>query len=160
MMRPLRRRRDVWAGLLLLVLGLATVGESRSLDIGTLTRMGPGYFPTVLGAVLALLGLAIALSAAPAGRAPLPGAEPAPHEEVPPPDWRGIGAIVLGIVAFLVLGRYAGLVPATFACVLLSAGGDRLMTPGAALVLAAAMTAVAVGLFHYALQVPFPLFGR
>lgn len=158
-MRDLVRRRDAWAGMLLLVVGLAVVLESRSLSVGSLTEMGPGYFPMVLGAILACIGLAVAATASAAEAASGAASTLALHDRIMPPDWRGICAIVTGVVAFLVLGRYAGLIPATFACVLISALGDRVMSLRAALTLAVVMTAVAVGLFHYALQVQFPLLG-
>ena len=69
-----------------------------------------------MGAILAAIGLAIALSARPA--AVEAGAQPAF-------DWRGWGGIIGGTVAFIVLGDYGGLVPATFAIVFISALGDR-----------------------------------
>jgi hypothetical protein len=160
-MRDFVRRRDSWAGLLLLVVGLGAVLEGQSLSIGSLTDMGPGYFPTVLGVILACVGLAIAATASTVETAETASAEVviALHDRIDPPDWRGIAAIVAGVVAFLVLGRYAGLIPATFACILVSALGDRVMSLRAALLLATIMTAVAVGLFHYGLQVQFPLLG-
>jgi len=76
---------------------------------------------------------------------------------LPAPDWRGCGAIVIGVLSFIILGEYFGLGPATFVCVLISALGDRTMTLLGAFVLALAMTAVAAGLFVYLLQVQFPI---
>ena len=51
------RTKDFWAGAIYLVLGLATVILARNLTLGSAARMGPGYFPTVLGGLLAVIGL-------------------------------------------------------------------------------------------------------
>ena len=78
------------------------------------------------------------------------------HEEAGRPDWRGWACIVLGILAFVVLGEHLGLGPATFACVFVSALGDRQGNPRAALLLALAMTAVAGIVFTLALKFQMP----
>ena len=52
----MRNPRDFWAGLLYLALGAAVVILGRQYAMGTASRMGPGYFPAVLGSLLALLG--------------------------------------------------------------------------------------------------------
>lgn len=51
------RTKDFWAGAIYLALGLATVILARDLTLGSAARMGPGYFPTVLGGLLAVIGL-------------------------------------------------------------------------------------------------------
>jgi hypothetical protein len=51
------KSRDFWAGAIYLALGLAVVWIGRNYSQGTTARMGPGYFPTVLGAILALFGV-------------------------------------------------------------------------------------------------------
>ena len=66
--RELTRKRDFYAGglMLLIGLGVALKGWS-SYRLGTLMHMGPGFLPTALGAILALIGIAIAGAAASAG---------------------------------------------------------------------------------------------
>lgn len=60
-------RRDyhdiLWGGFLSLLGLTVAVYSSMHYDIGSLRRMGPGFFPVSLGAVLALLGLVIAIPA-------------------------------------------------------------------------------------------------
>jgi hypothetical protein len=147
---PLRRSKDLLGGLLVLALGAATALEASSYAIGSLRRMGPGFFPLCLGAILAGIGaLMIATSRRPDAAAP---------QVRQRPEWRGWLCISASIAAFIVLGTYAGLVPATFAVVFISALGDRDNSAAAAAVLALAMTAICVVIFHWLLHLPLPLF--
>jgi hypothetical protein len=142
--------RDYYAGALMLVIGLGAAWLGNDYHVGTLNHMGPGFFPVALGAMLALCGLAIALGAK---------ASLAPGEEADrAPEWRGWGCIVAGIAAFVLLGRYGGLLPATFSLVFIAAMGDRDNTVRDALVLAAALCAVSVVVFWWGLKMQFPLF--
>ena len=52
-----RNNRDFWAGVMLIVTGATAVTIARDYNFGTSLRMGPGYFPTVLGSALVLFGL-------------------------------------------------------------------------------------------------------
>jgi len=74
-----------------------------------------------------------------------------------PAEWRAWACILIGVAAFVVLGKYGGLVPATFAIVFISALGDRDNTVRSAFVLAVAMCIVAVVVFWWLLQVRLPL---
>ena len=53
--------KDFWSGVMFLGVGLAFVVLSQDYQMGTAQRMGPGYFPTLLGGLLATLGLVIAI---------------------------------------------------------------------------------------------------
>ena len=54
---------DIIGGLFLTALGLFFAIYAQRYSMGTLNRMGPGYFPVVLGAIMALLGLLVAVPA-------------------------------------------------------------------------------------------------
>jgi len=151
MKRPFSRiNKDRTGGCLVLLLGLAVVYEGKGYTVGTLSNMGPGYFPVALGIILAIIGTLIAV---------LRSVEAEPGEEARGViDWRGWFCILLGIAAFVVLGQYGGLVPAAFAVVFISALGDRSNTVVSALVLALALTAICVVVFWWALQLQMPLF--
>jgi hypothetical protein len=143
--------RDYYGGALMILIGLGAVIQGRQYPIGTLSRMGPGFFPVALGAILAFTGLAIIATA----RFTTTKVEATPL----PPEWRGWFCIGLSIVAFVVLGKYGGLVPATFAIVFISALADRENTLLSATVLALATVAVSIVVFWWALQMNFALFG-
>jgi len=56
--------QDLIGGLAMLAIGaFAAIYAYQNLEIGELRRMGPGFFPLVLGCMLALLGALIALPA-------------------------------------------------------------------------------------------------
>ena len=55
-----QHRRDFCAGGLMILFGLVAAVNGPNYHIGTLTRMGPGFMPTVLGVVLIILGVMIA----------------------------------------------------------------------------------------------------
>jgi hypothetical protein len=56
--RSIRHPKDFWTGIIFLVVGLAAVIIGRNYPMGTAGRMGPAYFPTILGGLLALIGVA------------------------------------------------------------------------------------------------------
>jgi hypothetical protein len=144
--------RDYYAGALMLVIGAVTVWQGAGYHFGSLTRMGPGFFPVALGVLLALLGIAIAAGAV-RKRSAIEAVDAAPAE------WRAWACILAGVAAFVVLGKYGGMLPATFAIVFLSALGDRDNTVRSAFVLAVAMCIVAVVVFWWLLQIRLPLVG-
>ncbi|MFZ0607429.1 MAG: tripartite tricarboxylate transporter TctB family protein, partial [Xanthobacteraceae bacterium] len=68
-LRSLMGKRDFYAGGLMLLLGLGIALKGVTYRAGTLMHMGPGFFPTSLGVLLVILGIAIAatgLSSSPA----------------------------------------------------------------------------------------------
>ena len=145
-----RVNKDFYGGGLILLIGLVVTYEGIGYRVGTLRDMGPGFFPTSLGIILAVIGALIALL----GSTRLVEGE-GDRRGI---DKRGWAAILASIVAFIVLGQYGGLVPATFAVVFISALGDRANTLIGALVLSLAMVVVCVLLFWWALQLDMPLF--
>jgi Tripartite tricarboxylate transporter TctB family len=150
-MQMLRHKRDFYAGGLMVLIGLVMALKGPGYRLGTLMHMGPGFMPTALGVILVLLGLVIAAAAI---ATPDGGDERILPEH---PEWLGWGCILAGPLLFIICGSYGGLVPATFACVFVSALGDRTSTWIGALGLATVVTAFGVTLFSYVLKVPMPI---
>jgi hypothetical protein len=148
----IRHYREQYAGGLLVVVGLATAYQSSRYEVGSLAEIGPGFFPMVMGVILTLCGLAVAFT-----RSEAAGDE---HDidVLGRPEWRGWFCILGGVLAFILLAQTAGLFPATFACVFISALGDRTMKLRNALLLALAISVFGVLLFHYALKIQLPPF--
>jgi hypothetical protein len=147
------QRRDYYAGALMMVLGAGAALQGSRYPLGSLTQMGPGFFPTVLGVLLAFIGALIAGTASVVSPAVVADAAPVR------PDWRGWLCIICGAGSFIVLATYAGLAPATFACVFVAALGDRGNSWKEALLLAAGVTIFGTVLFSLLLHIQIPVFG-
>lgn len=152
MFQSLLKKRDFYAGGLMVLLGAAVTLNSVTYNLGTLMHMGPGMFPFMLGIVLTFIGVLIVGSAL---ATPLGADERILPESM---EWRGWGCILAGPVLFIIFGEFLGMAPATFACVFVSALGDRTATLKGSFMLAAGVTFFGAILFSYVLQLPFPLF--
>jgi len=153
-----RTRKDYYAATTLLLLGAGVIYKGASYGVGTLTQMGAGYIPVVLGVLLIILGASLGLTArlstqAMASDLQVPGAHGPLRVE-----WRGWLCIIGGVCAFVLLGVYGGLVPAAFAAVFIAALGDRKNTAKDAALLAAAMTVAGALIFRIGLNMQLPLF--
>ena len=153
MMRNLACKRDFYAGGLMVLFGLVAALKGPSYTLGTLMHMGPGFLPTTLGVLLIGLGILIA------GTAAITTTPDGADERILPehPQWRGWLCILAGPLLFIVFGTIGGMVPGTFACVFVSALGDRTATRRSALTLATIVTAFGVVLFSYVLKIPMPI---
>jgi hypothetical protein len=151
LVRNFVRKRDFYAGALVIFFGLVMALKGPGYRLGTLMHMGPGFMPTALGIILIGLGIAIAGSAV-----SVPEGE---DEDLLPanPEWFGWACILAGPISFILFGSYFGLIPATFMCVFVSAFGDRTATLKGSFLLATVVTVFGVALFSYVLQVPMPL---
>ena len=146
-----KRGRDYAGGMLMAAIGLAAAFQGSSYQLGTLERMGPGFFPTALGVILAAVGVAIAITAR--------FTRYEGEIEVRAPEWRGWVCIIGALVAFVVLGKYGGLLPGDLRHrVHLGAGRPAEHIPGGAWCWALATVVVAIVVFWWALQLQFPLF--
>jgi hypothetical protein len=149
MERPIR---DLLAGLAFIGFGVAFSVGALSYPIGSPTRMGPGFFPLVLGGLLAVLGAVILIRPS----AVEEGAEPEP---LIPPPWGGVGLLVGSLLLFGLTVRGLGLVGAVFTTSLLASLASRQTRPLGALALAGTLTLVSVVIFVIGLQLNLPLIG-
>lgn len=150
-------KRDLLGGALISGCGALTILHAYSYSIGELARMGPGYFPLMIGCFLVVLGILVPLSPDPDEvEEELHGADhpqPSQRDRI-----RGMACIAAGILLFIIFGHYLGFLPAAFALVFTSAMGDTSNSPRSAAILAAVMTLFAAVVFSWALQLQFPMF--
>jgi hypothetical protein len=139
--------KDFLAGLLFLAIGAGAIVVARDYHFGTAMRMGSGYFPTVLGGILASFGLFLAVRGFRSG-----------VTAVLTWGWWPLACTTASMVAFGFLLPRLGLVPALVALFFVSAAGGKEFRLVEVLALTAAMTAFAVGVFVYVLKLPFQLF--
>src|ERR687884_138941 len=101
----IRNQKDFWAGVMFIAFGGFFSGFGTQYTFGSAARMGPGYFPTVLGIVLMILGLIVAIN----------GISPkAEEEKVQRFDWRVLLLVLGAVVLFGVLLQPLGLILALF----------------------------------------------
>ncbi len=146
-----RALTDILAGLIFVAFGLAFAITSLSYELGTLLRMGPGYFPLALGGILVLLGLLIV------GKGLI--ADAGAEERFGSVPWRALTLVVLAVLVFGLTVRGLGLVPATAVTALLTALASYRTGVLAAVAIAAGLTVLCVVVFILALQLRLPLFG-
>lgn len=143
--RPtIRNARDFHAGLLFVLLGLVAVGVARTYAMGTAARMGPRYFPTILGGLLVVLGVVVAARAL-----RLRG------EAIGRWRLRPLALVLGAVLAFAALVQPLGLVLATLAVVVVGRLAGPRPRPLEVGLLSLALTALAVGLFVWGLRLPF-----
>ncbi|HVL58733.1 MAG TPA: tripartite tricarboxylate transporter TctB family protein [Burkholderiaceae bacterium] len=108
----IRNQRDFWSGLMFIAFGIAFMYWSQDYQMGTAAKMGPAYFPTVLGGLLVVLGLLVAL---PALRA---AAQELKVERI---DFMALFVVLFSVVLFALLLPYLGFVIAMVALIFASA---------------------------------------
>jgi hypothetical protein len=142
----IRSNRDFWAGVMLIATGAAAVVIARDYAFGTALRMGPGYFPSVLGGLMVLFGLYLL-------------AQGLRSNEKIEGNWslRALVVLPLSLVLFGLLMEYAGFVPALFVLVVGSSAAGSEFRLVEALLLAAGLTVFCTILFIYGLGLPYPL---
>lgn len=134
----------VVAGLGGVLIGVLAIVEASGYPLGSGTRMGPGYFPLALGALMILLGLGVLFLEGRGIAAP----------DIPRPAWRGLLWILLSVAAFAFLVERFGLAPAVVASIMLSAQADDDLSLKESLVLAALVAAASVAIFICLLGLP------
>jgi hypothetical protein len=128
--------------------GLAAVYFGWEHDMGTAGRMGPAYFPTVLGTLLAVVGLANII------RAFIGHGETIGKFHI-----KNIAIILAAVLLFGALMRTAGLAVAAFVLIMLSAWASPKFELKGTLMLAVGLTVFAVVLFVKVLGLPMPIVG-
>lgn len=142
----LRNNKDFWSGLLLIALGAAAVLIARNYPFGTALRMGPGFFPIILGGLLIVFGLYL-LASGLRSNDKIEG------------SWslRALVVLPLSLVLFGLLMERAGFVPAMIVLIFGSATATTEFRFVDVLLFAIGLTALSVAVFVWALGLPYPL---
>ncbi|MCL4801367.1 MAG: tripartite tricarboxylate transporter TctB family protein [Burkholderiales bacterium] len=140
------RSKDFWAGLMFIAFGVGFILVARDYAIGSAVRMGPAYFPTVLGGLLTLLGLAIG------GRAFVAAGAAVGRFALRPAI-----LVVLSVVLFALALRPLGLVAATAILIFVGAFGGSEFRWWEVAVLYLVLIVFSVAAFYHGLGLPFQL---
>lgn len=147
---------DVASGAFLILVALFFGWQTTGLELGTSLRMGPGYFPMVLSALLFVMGVLVLGKAL---RGPTIAGPETDTTGTGTIAWRGILFILPTPIFFGLTVRGLGFVPALFLATLIASQASMRMKPLAALVLALLVTVFSTLVFSYALGLPFRRFG-
>lgn len=145
----IRNEQNFWSGVMFFAFGMAFVVFARDYDMGTAQRMGPAYFPTILGALLGLLGLAIAFTSL--------GGDKRADANVEKFHFDALGWVLGAVVAFALLLRPMGLVVALVALILISGLGSHDRNFKHLLMLAAGLVVLVLVVFIYGLGLTLPV---
>jgi hypothetical protein len=145
--------QDLWCGMFFILLGALAIYLSRDYAMGTAVSMGPGYFPTWLGGIAIAFGVAIGATAF--------KREPAEKARESAGEWGFRPWLVLPaalVVYALLMDAEVGFVPSLFVLVVGCALAHKDIRWVETLILAACVTAGAVAIFHYGIELPYRLF--
>jgi hypothetical protein len=140
--------KDFWSGVTFVAAGAAAVGFGQNHPMGTAMRMGPAYFPTVLGGLLTLIGLiaigqALLVPGLPVGRL----------------AYSKLALVTAANVLFASLLRPLGLAGALVLLVVVSAYASTRFRWPVALVLAGGLAVGSSIIFVWLLGLPIPIIG-
>ena len=145
-MQLIRNPRDFYAGLLFVAFGVVALVIAQSYPLGTASRMGPGYFPRVLGILLVTLG-ALQTAIGMRGRAGFPLQW----------HWRPLFILLASVALFIVLTTWFGLIVAGLVLVLVSSAASEEFRWREALIAGAVQGVAAAAVFVYGLGLPLPV---
>lgn len=144
----IRDPRNFWVGALFSAVGMATALIGRDYAMGTAGRMGPAYFPTILGYMLAIIG-AVAII-----RSLLK-----PGEAMEKFAFRQMALILGGVAGFGLVLRGAGLVPAVILLVIISGLASNKFHLGRFALLGIGLAAFSTLVFIKGLGLPLAVLG-
>ena len=139
-------RPDLLTAALFVGLGGLGLFMSRDLEMGSLSQMGPGFLPRVVGCLLIVVGLAVGL---PAFKAPAEGIEPM--------RLRPVGIITIAVVGFAYAATHLGFVLASIWLIVAGALAEPGLRWREIVPLALGLTLFGALVFVYGLGVQVPL---
>ena len=142
----IRSPKDFWSGLFFIAVAIGFIGLSRQYNMGNMHRMGPALFPTLVGTLLAGLGLIMALRSFAIDGPPVPRFHARP-----------ILISMIAIVLFGVALQNSGLVAAVTALVIVGAVASSESRVLETVGLTLALIAFSVAVFVWLLGLPIPL---
>ena len=145
-MPSIRSPKDFLAGLIFVAFGLAAIVIGSAYPLGTAARMGPGYFPRILGILLIVLGGALSFRALRIKGTPLPDWK-----------WRPVLVVLGSVVVFGIIVTHVGLALSTVGLIVASSAASTEFRWKESLVSGILLAALATGVFVYGLKLVIPV---
>lgn len=140
--------KDFAAGTMYLAIGLAFAVASLNMPIGTVNQMGPGFFPLMLGSLLALTGLVIVIQSV---------RSPSAEGRLTRWDIKTVVIILGSVVLFGVLLLPLGFVISLLLLVVISSFASHEFGIKATAINAVALLAISIAIFFFGLRIQMPL---
>jgi hypothetical protein len=144
----IRGTKDFWSGLLYIFFGATALIVGREYGMGTALRMGPAYFPSLLGGLLIVVGAISVIRSFFVQGTPI-GAFAI----------KQLAIVISSVILFGVILRGAGLAIALPLLAVISASASARFRWASSIVMAAGLTVFCVLVFLKGLGVPLPLIG-
>lgn len=142
----IRGPKDFWSGLLFVALGVGAIVVGNNYPLGTAARMGPGYFPRILGILLIVLGSIIAFR----GMRVV-------DEKIPAWKWRPTLVVLLSVVVYGIVIGWLGMAISTVLLIVASSAASHEFRFKESVIAGVLLSAMAVGVFVIALGVQLPI---
>jgi hypothetical protein len=141
--------KDFWTGIMLVGTGAAAIFIARDYPFGSALRMGPGYFPIVLGAIIVVFGIYLLVKGLRSSDKIEGGV-----------SVRALIVLPITLALFGFLMDRAGFVPALAVLIFCSAAAGSEFRFVEVLLFTIFMTALSVVIFIWGLGLPYPLFAE
>ncbi len=139
-----RNNRDFFAGILYILLGIVAMWIARDYPFGSALRMGPGYFPTVLGGMMVAFGIAVLLQGV------------KNNEKIQGNfSIRALFVLPIATVVFGVTMEHLGFIPALALLIPISAAAGRQFKWIEVGLLTAGIILLSLGIFIWGLGLPY-----
>jgi putative tricarboxylic transport membrane protein len=144
----IRSSKDFWTGLIYLFFGVSAILIARDYGMGTGGKMGPAYFPTILGGLLLIIGAISVIRSFVAHGAPIGTFA-----------FKGLALVCVPVLMFGIVVRGAGLAVVLPLLVIISALASSRFRWRPTLIMAAGLTIFCVLVFLKGLGIPLPIIG-
>ncbi len=153
----IKSQKDFFAGLMFTAVGVAFAWGATNYTIGEGARMGPGYFPLMLGIILAIVGLIVAFQAM--------VVETEDGEKIGKFAWKPLFFIIFSNIVFgLCLGGIPalgipalGLIVGIYALTFIASMAGEEHKPKEVVVLATVLAVMSYVAFIWLLKLQFPV---
>ena len=145
-MKHIGHPKDFWSGLLFVGIGAFALIYGTKYTIGTAARMGPGYFPRILGILMVVFGLILTL------RSLRSHGDPVPRWK-----WRPTLLVLGSVVLFGAIVRTVGVALSTVLLIVTASAASHEFRPRESLIAGVLLAALAVGVFVIGLQLQLPI---
>jgi putative tricarboxylic transport membrane protein len=145
----IHNQQDFWSGVMFTVCGVAFAAFAREYDMGTGQRMGPAFFPTMLGILLVVLGVIVGIKGL---------AGETNQGKVEKFHFDALGWVLGAVVLFGLLLRPAGLIVALLVLIGVSAFGSHDFKWKEAVLLSIGLVLLVLAVFIWGLKLTIPIF--